>query len=219
MARRGETAAQGAVLYHALEGARFASVLLAPVMPTVAVEMQRQLGVGPEAATWASLKEWGALRAGSRIGETAPVFPRIDLKKSGVRGQGSGVSQDLRRTPPLTPDPRPLTPEVTIDDFAKLDLRVAEVLSAERVPGADKLLQLRVSLGTEERTVLAGVAQFYEPESLVGRKIALIANLAPRKIRGVVSHGMILAADAGEEGGGVALLSPDKDVAPGSRVR
>jgi methionyl-tRNA synthetase len=96
---------------------------------------------------------------------------------------------------------------------------VAEVLSAERVAGADKLLQLRVNLGTEERTVLAGVALAYAPETLVGRKIVIIANLAPRKIRGVVSHGMILAADAGEESGGVAILSPDKDVAAGSRVR
>jgi len=136
-----------------------------------------------------------------------------------VRGEGSGVSQDVRRTPALTPDPSPLTPEVTIDEFAKLDLRVAEVLAAERVAGADKLLQFRVNLGTEERTVLAGVAPYYEPQTLVGRKIVLIANLAPRKIRGLVSHGMILAADAGEGSGGVALLSPDKDAAPGSRVR
>jgi methionyl-tRNA synthetase len=99
-----------------------------------------------------------------------------------------------------------------------VELRVAEVLAAERVQGADKLLQLRVHLGTEERTVLAGVAQYYEPDALVGRKIVIVANLAPRKIRGVVSHGMILAADAGEDGG-VAILSPDGNVPPGSRVR
>src|SRR5207253_4390269 len=120
-----------------------------------------------------------------------------------VERQGEGQ----KPSPPPTPNAEHPTPDtVSIDEFAKLELRVAEVLAAERVPGADKLLQLRVTLGTEERTVLAGVAQFYEPETLVGRKIALIANLAPRTIRGVVSHGMILAADAGEEGGGVALL-------------
>jgi methionyl-tRNA synthetase len=232
LARRGETAAQGSVLYHALEGARVASVLLAPVMPTVAAEMQRQLGVGPEGATWASLDRWGGLRAGAPVGEPAPIFPRIDLKKAGAGSQTAGSSQAKRVvTEPAAAAPsgpnteHPGTREagdpntITIDDFAKLDLRVAEVLSAERVAGADKLLQLRVNLGTEERTVLAGVALAYAPETLVGRKIVIIANLAPRKIRGVVSHGMILAADAGEESGGVAILSPDKDVPPGSRVR
>jgi methionyl-tRNA synthetase len=233
LARRGETAAQGSVLYHALEGARVASVILAPVMPTVAAEMQRQLGVGPEDATWASLDRWGGLRPGTPVGEPAPIFPRIDRKKgvggsAGTREAGGGVGGDQAKdgsssasrpapAPPPAESPTPHT--ITIDDFAKLDLRVAEVLSAERVAGADKLLQLRVNLGTEERTVLAGVALAYAPETLVGRKIVLIANLAPRKIRGVVSHGMILAADAGEENGGVAILSPDKDVAPGSRVR
>src|SRR5204863_5831481 len=141
-------------------------------------------------------------------------------KKANGRRQTADGSKDLAapktqrdagQPASAASDPGLPTPEtITIDDFAKLDLRVAEVLSAERVAGADKLLQLRVNLGTEERTVLAGVAPFYDPETLIGRKIVLIANLAPRKMRGVVSHGMILAADAGEEGEGVAILSPDK---------
>jgi methionyl-tRNA synthetase len=229
LAKRGETAAQGSVLYHALEGARVASVLLAPVMPTVAAEIQRQLGVAPEAITWASLDRWSGLKPGTRTGEPTPIFPRIDLKKAageaaGDRRQTTGKAEPttVEETKPPIPTPSsqlPTSNTISIDDFAKIELKVAEVLAAERVQGADKLLQLRVSLGTEERTVLAGVAQFYEPETLVGRKIVLIANLAPRKIRGVVSHGMILAADAGEDGNGVAILSPDKDVPPGSRVR
>ncbi len=223
LARRGETAAQGSVLYHALEGARVASVLLAPVMPTVAKEIQRQLGVGPQATTWATLDRWGELRPGIRVGDPTPIFPRIDLKKASVKTisttEVKTPADAKQAAPPGTQPPPSDTGTITIDDFAKLDLRVAEVLAAERVPGADKLLQLRVSLGTEERTVLAGVAQFYAPEALVGRKIVVIANLAPRKIRGVVSHGMILAADAGEDGGGVAILSPDGDVPPGARVR
>jgi methionyl-tRNA synthetase len=220
MARRGEMAAQGSVLYHALEGVRVASVLLSPLMPTVAAEIQRQLGVGPEATTWASLDRWGGLRPGTRIGEPAPIFPRIDLKKSGDSHRQAAVAATPAAPAVQSAALQPEGPAtISIDDFAKLDLRVAQVLSAERVQGADKLLHLRVNLGTEERTVLAGVAQFYEPEALVGRKIVLIANLVPRKIRGVLSHGMILAADAGEDGGGVAILSPDKDVPPGARVR
>src|SRR5207248_344612 len=143
-------------------------------------------------ANWESIRRWGGLRPGTRVGEPAPIFPRIDLR------QTPGKAEEA---PKPAAQPAPGSEEaahgtITIDDFAKLDLRVAEVLSAERVAGADKLLQLRVSLGAEERTVLAGVAPFYQPEALIGRKIVLIANLAPRKIRGVLSHGMILAADA-----------------------
>ena len=110
----------------------------------------------------------------------------------------------------------PERPTVGIEDFARLELRVVEILSAERVPKADKLLQVRVSLGDEERTVLAGMAEYYTPEQLVGRKAILVANLAPRKIRGIESQGMLLAADV--EGKAI-LLQPDSPVPSGSRVR
>jgi methionyl-tRNA synthetase len=112
----------------------------------------------------------------------------------------------------------PDTPDttITIDDFAKVQLKVAQVLSAERVPKADKLLHLKVSLGDEERTVLAGVAEYYEPETLVGRKVVMITNLAPRKMRGLESQGMLLAAEAD---GKVSLLQPDQDLPPGAAIR
>ena len=110
----------------------------------------------------------------------------------------------------------PVDNTITIDDFIKVELRVAEVLSAERVPKSDKLLNVRVSLGEEERTVLAGMAEYYEPEALVGRKVIMVANLAPRKMRGLVSQGMLLAAEAD---GKVSLLQPDQDLPAGATIR
>lgn len=105
--------------------------------------------------------------------------------------------------------------EITIDDFNKLDLRVAEILEAKRVAGADKLLELRIKIGDSTRTLVAGIAQEYAPESLIGRKIVVVTNLQPRRVRGVESQGMLLAADAG---GRAVLLTPDQDVPSGVRV-
>src|SRR5262249_2048529 len=105
---------------------------------------------------------------------------------------------------------------IQIDDFARVELRVVEIRGAERVPKADNLLQLRVSLGDEERTVLAGIAEYYSPEALIGRKAILVANLAPRRLRGIESQGMLLAAEAD---GRVSLLQPDQDLPAGARVR
>jgi len=106
---------------------------------------------------------------------------------------------------------------IAFEDFAKIDLRVARVLSAERVSGADKLLKLRVSLGAQERVLVAGIAQHYSPEELAGKKIVVVANLAPRLVRGIESQGMLLAALTDDQSV-VALLAPDKDVPEGSKV-
>jgi methionine--tRNA ligase beta chain len=105
--------------------------------------------------------------------------------------------------------------EITIDDFNKIDLRVAEILEAKRVAGADKILELRIKVGDTTRTLAAGIAQHYAPETLVGRKIVVVANLQPRRVRGVESQGMLLAAS---DGARVVLLAPDRDVPSGSRV-
>jgi methionyl-tRNA synthetase len=219
LASAGDTARLSEVLYTALETTRILSILVTPFMPSVAAEMQRQLGMPAEAPRdWAAAKQWGGLQAGWRPLEPKPIFPRIDRKKQAQ----AAAKQAAPPAPAAVSAPAPAAPAdgtISFDDFTKVELRVAKVLSAERVAGADKLLQLRVDLGTEERTVLAGIAQFYDPAALVGRSIVLVANLAPRKIRGITSHGMILAADAEEGGGGVALLSPDQELPPGSRVR
>ena len=107
---------------------------------------------------------------------------------------------------------------ITIDDFAKIDLRVAVVLAAERVPKTDKLLKLDLDLGNEQRTIVSGIAQFYEPEALVGRRIVIVANLKPAKLRGVESRGMLLAAGGRAEGQDLGLITLDKDIPPGTRV-
>jgi methionyl-tRNA synthetase len=142
------------------------------------------------------------------------------------------MSEQTERTPPgsaAAPEPAPAVlpaPEaapatetiVTIDDFAKLDLRVALVTAVERVPKTEKLLKLSLNLGSEERTIVSGIAQFYEPEELVGKRIVIIANLKPAKIRGVESRGMLLAAGGRAEGETLGLLTLDKEIAPGTRV-
>ncbi|WP_369018622.1 methionine--tRNA ligase subunit beta [Thermatribacter velox] len=110
-----------------------------------------------------------------------------------------------------------MAPEINLEDFQKIELRVAEVLDVERVEGTKALLKLRISLGGEERTLVAGLAPYYRPEEIKGKKIIVLANLKPATIRGVVSQGMLLAADDGK--GGVSLLTVDRDIEPGSRVR
>jgi len=129
-----------------------------------------------------------------------------------------------RQPAPAVPSPAPATQaeaatdgKISIDDFAKIELRVGQVKVAEKVKGADKLLRLEVDLGTEVRQVVAGIAEAYAPETLIGRKVVLVANLAPRKLRGLESNGMILAASP--EGGKPVLVSVPEDVAPGTRVR
>lgn len=222
----------GGVLYHALEAVRVVTTWISPFMPRAAAEIARQLGL-EQVSSWEDAARWGRLQPGARVEEAMPIFPRLDRKKMQealspqpaseappspvTGGDGGGVSEH----PPAAavgadPGSEAADNTITIDDFAKVELRIAEVLSAERVPKADKLLHLRVSLGDEERTVLAGMAEYYEPEQLVGRKVVLVANLAPRKMRGLTSQGMLLAAEAD---GRVSLLQPDQDLPAGARIR
>lgn len=223
----------GGVLYHALEAVRVVTTWISPFMPRAAAEIARQLGLD-QVASWEEAARWGRLQPGAPVEEAIPIFPRLDRKK-----MQEAITQSASEA---TPSPVKVGDEgavlaahppaaavgadpgsdagadntITIDDFAKVELRIAEVLSAERVPKADKLLHLRVSLGDEERTVLAGMAEYYEPEQLVGRKVVLVANLAPRKMRGLTSQGMLLAAEAD---GRVSLLQPDQDLPAGARIR
>jgi methionyl-tRNA synthetase len=273
------------------------------VLPDAAAKVWRQLGQGEiaDAAKNAFLTNlaWGGLKAGTRLGEPAPLFPRAEkdavermqkmeeqnslsaveaataaenLKKA-VKGEGavskesekqaayenapvdsvgvdaaeeakaydaaaqaavqagySPTSAALNAVSPLTAgapaapvavsaaeQPSASSPVISIDDVMKLDLRVAQILVAERVPKADKLLRLEVDLGYEKRQILAGIAQYYEPEKLVGRKIVIVANLAPRKMRGLESNGMLLAASL--EGGAPVLAGFLEEVPLGSRLK
>jgi len=136
---------------------------------------------------------------------------------SDVRPATDAAPTDTAAPAPAGPNP-PLAPQITIDDFVKVDLRVAQIVVAERIPKADKLLRLEVDLGYERRQILAGIAEYYAPETLIGRKVVIVANLAPRKMRGLESNGMIVAASIGEAGAPV-LAGFLEDVELGARLK
>jgi methionyl-tRNA synthetase len=217
----------GVVLYRAAESLRWLSVLLYPVMPEASRAIWSQLGLdGSPAQINPKELKWGELKEGARIAEVEPVFPRLDKGKIMAEINAGGVPTSGPETQPEPPmkhateaDAVGITSYIEIDDFAKVDLRVGQVLSAERVPKADKLLLLKVDLGEEQpRQILAGIAQYYEPEKLIGRKVVIVANLKPRKLRGYESQGMVVAASYGEEGRPV-IATFTEDVPNGARLK
>jgi len=222
-----------AVLYRSAEALRWLSVLLYPAMPNATREIYFQLGLTEDLSRIdpANLK-WGGLPSGTQIGEIKALFPRIDKAKTmeEIKGNDDGaVARPSERAQESTQhateaDAVPVKNEtgdglIEITDFAKIDLRVGEVRTAERIPKADKLLLLTVDIGEENpRQILAGIAQYYEPETLVGRKIVVVANLKPRKMRGHESQGMLLAASVGDEGKPV-IATFAEDVPNGARLK
>ena len=216
----GQKARLGTVLYVLAETLRFVAVLLSPVMPETPERIYEQIGAqDPALHTWASLDSFGRLPSGVTIERKAALFPRLDTPKE-LEALAKDEAQDKVRLgtpqPAAAPEAAADKPEITIDDFSKLRLRAAKVLSCELVPKSDKLLKFTLSLGTEERTVLSGIAAYYAPETLVGKTVVVIANLAPRKMRGIVSQGMILSAEAPD--GTLRLLTVDGDIAPGADI-
>ncbi len=231
------------VLYACLEVVRIVSILVGPFLPVAADVLRSQIGlVEPVAAArWADLA-WGGLPAGTRINAPQPVFPRIQeltVDEATLYALGSAnppaVPETIKEKPntvsETTPEtvppsgtpvaPAEITAEaaapITIDDFMKVQLLIGEILAAEPVPNATKLLRLAVQTGEDEtRTILSGIAEYYKPEELVGKQVVVVANLLPRKMRGIESQGMLLAADV--EGRAV-LVHPDAVVPTGSRVR
>lgn len=175
------------------------------------MEMWRQLGMNVELSEQKidGLEPWGGLAAGTQVAPGDPVFPRIEMPE--------WVDQDAQ--PPPKEDPKmPNEQEnlISFKEFQKLKLKVASIVQADRVEGADRLLKLKVSLGSEERQLVAGVAEHYDPDALVGRQIVVLTNLEPATIRGVESQGMLLAASSSD---GLALLQPDHGLPDGSEVR
>lgn len=210
-------------LYSAAEVLRIAAALLAPALPGSAERLWRQLGMS---APLESLRlqdlAWGQLPPGQRIGEISPLFPRVEPNQAIARMRELEIEETARQKALLegktaAPPPAASTPRISIHDFAKVDMRVGQVLAAERVKGADKLLKLEVDIGeTRPRTIVAGIAEAYQPEQLIGRKVVIVANLEPRKLRGIESNGMIVAATA--EGGLPVLVGPLEDVPVGARL-
>lgn len=182
------------VLYRGVEGVRIASILLEAAMPEKAVEMRKALGL-KEAYTLAEAEVWGLAEPRSLPQEAPILFPKVH--------EEAQVEAASQRT-------------ISLEDFQKVELRVALVKEARRHPSADRLLVLTLDLGREERTVVSGIAKWYTPEALVGKKVVLVANLKPAKLRGIESQGMILAAGEGEA---LALVTVEGDIPPGAVVK
>jgi methionyl-tRNA synthetase len=199
-----------AALYHAADAVRVIAALVEPVMPEATVRIRAMLGVPAE--VWVELAP-GTLEPGTRLGPIMPLFPRVDRTVEELQTMSDAQTMPGGGTPQATPPDSRLS----IDDFMKVELRVARVVEAERVAGSKKLIKMTVDLGAEQRTVVAGIAEAYEADALVGRSIVLVANLRPAKLMGIESNGMILAASP--EGGRPMLIGIDGDPDPGTRVR
>jgi methionyl-tRNA synthetase len=199
-----------AFLYDLLEGVRLISLLVHPVMPRAAGRIFRMLGL-PERDPGPEDLAWGRLEPGAPLGAIEPLFPRIEKEKT--------VSESDTPPPsaPATPGtPPPVPDRIDIADFAKIELRAAVVIAAEKLAGSKKLVKLQVDLGHEQRQVVAGIAESYAPEALVGKKVVIVANLKPAKLMGVESNGMVLAASVDNK---AVLCTFDSDVPPGAKVK
>jgi methionyl-tRNA synthetase len=218
------------VLYTSVEALRIVTALAHPVIPDATAEIWTQMGLQDIKRVALPELAWGQLPLGTKLGEVHPVFPRADKSviermQKMEEEQRVPVAEAAAPTgvpviaPPATPPIAVPTvnSKITIDDFAKVELRVGLVKVAERVPKADKLLRLEVDIGTETRQVLAGIAEAYAPEALIGRKVVIVANLAPRKLRGMESNGMIVAASLDD--GKPVLASFLEDVPVGARLK
>ncbi len=223
-------------LYVPADALRVIAELLRPFMPTTAERLLAMLGQVAAPASWLTL-ETGTLIPGSTLGETVPLFPRMELTVEALRQMADETSNTPEQpaglvaaepgagesaaapavAAPAAPAPAPAAELISYDDFMKIDLRVAKVLEAERVPKSKKLLKLLVDTGVDQRTIVAGIAEAYEAEALVGRTIAIVFNLKPAKLMGIESNGMVLAGSA--EGGKPFLVGFDEPLPPGSRVR
>jgi methionyl-tRNA synthetase len=211
-------------LYTAAEALHIATALLSPVLPQSAPKIWAQLGMPDsiENVRFATLA-WGSLQPGRKIGEVAAVFPRIELKEAVARmrdleEQVTAEQNQLLGKTAAPVEAAPPTPKVAIDDFLKVDLRVGRVLSAERVKGSDKLMHMKVDIGEPEpRTIVAGIAEAYSPEQLLHRKVVIVANLQPRKLKGIESNGMIVAASV--EGGKPVLTGFHEEIPVGARLK
>lgn len=203
------------VMYNLAESIRISAVLLKPFLPKTPDRIFEQLGLGTVPDNFDSVKAFGGIPKGTKVQKGNSLFPRLDIKKE--CGDLEKIVAELSK--PKTEE-KPMTeqkPLITIDDFGKIELKTALVTACEKVEKADKLLKLTVKLGNEVRTVVSGIAKYYTPEEMVGKKVVLVSNLAPATLRGITSEGMILCAE--DENGKLSLVSPEKDFADGLEVR
>ena len=214
-----------AVMYNLAEALRIIAILIAPFVPVTAPKIYEQLGLGKPESFFMADAVWGKLATGTKVQKGEPLFPRIEVTEAGetvIAATKKTAAKAIKAEAPKAEAKKEAKPaaaaagEITIDDFAKIDLRVATVVAAERVPKTDKLIKLQVKIGDEERIIVSGIAQHYEPENLIGKNVIVIANLKPAKLRGIESRGMVLAASDGE---GNLVLADAPGIASGSKVK
>ncbi len=218
------------VLYRVAETLRHLAYHLAPLMPNAAKEIMDQLGLTTAEPDRDGAPPWGHIPPGTEVNKGTPLFPRIESKPQGAKNvSDSPASSQPTAAAPTAATAAPQSPasaaaapaaaspaQITIDEFMKVQLKTAKVLTAERVPKSEKLLKLQVSLGSEQRQIVAGIGKKYEPEALIGKTIVIVANLKPAKLMGIESQGMVLAAGDSEVRGLMTLL---EDVEPGTKVK
>lgn len=224
LAKEEDKARLDTVLYNLTEALRIISILIKPFMEKTTVEIRRQLGLNEE-ALWNDGKTWGLIQPGTKVARGPAIFPRLEIEKELVRlndanqklieerskGKGKEKVEEVKEVVEEKEDEI-----ITIDDFAKVKLKVAEVISCENHPKADRLYVLKLKLGEEERQVVSGIKDYYSPEDLVGKKVIVVTNLKPVKLRGVESKGMILAAE--DSTGKLSLLSTLEDIDSGATI-
>ena len=198
-------------LYTLAESLRIISILISPFMPSVPLEIQRQLGINDkEILTWDSAKSFGLLPKAVKVEKGEIIFPRYDIKKE---------LEDLAAQQPASKEKEksePGLPEITIDEFAKVEMKVGKVIACEKMSGSKKLLKSQVQIGGEVLQIISGIAKYYTPEEMTGKKVIVVTNLKPAKLNGEMSEGMILAAS--DEKGGLSLLTVDGEMEDGAGV-
>lgn len=205
----------GSVLYHLAESLRHISILIQPFMTQTPKKMWEQLGIDASLVPWDTLSNFGQIKAGTKVSKGEPIFPRLEVAE-----EVAHIVEQMGGTVVTSEDEQAEVveqkEEIAMDDFMKVDLRVAEVIKAEPVKKADKLLKIQLDLGYEQRQVVSGIAKFYSPEELVGKKVICVTNLKPIKLRGELSQGMILA---GSEGDTLKVATVDGSLPNGSKVK
>ncbi len=204
------------VLYNLAEVLRIVSILIQPFMPATTPKVWNQLGISEgEFTTWDSIKEWGKLPDNIKVNKGEILFPRIDLEDELKK-----LEEALKKAQEemvVKAEEKNTEQYISIDDFSKVELKVGEVIECEKVENADKLLKSKIKIGDEVRQIVSGIAKYYFPEEMIGKKVVVVCNLKPVKLRGILSEGMILAAS--DDNGKLVLVSVDKDIESGAKVK
>ncbi|GBF11414.1 methionine--tRNA ligase [Tepidibacillus sp. HK-1] len=219
----------GTVLYQLVESIRITSILIQPFMTKTPQKIWEQLGLDAVSTNWDLTKSWGIVHPGAKVEKKEALFPRLDMEEeikaidettAAARKQAEENAKKLNQSATTnggdTKMENTIIDQITIDDFSKVELQVAEVIEAEKIPNADKLLKIQLDLGYEKRQVVSGIAKYYQPEDLVGKKVICVTNLKPVKLRGEESKGMILAASQGDQ---LVLATVSDDIPNGAKVK